>query len=242
MTIPIIYEDDYVIVVNKPAGLVVHSDGKTKEMTLSDWIIERYPNMKDVGEPVVLSSGETILRPGIVHRIDRDTSGVLVIAKTQDSFLFIKEQFKNRHIKKEYRAFVYGLVKKDKEIINREIGRSTKDFRLWSAQRGARGTLREAITEYIVLERGKEFSYLSVFPKTGRTHQIRVHLKAINHPVVNDKLYAPKREAGLGLSRLALHAFNIELEIPNTGIKFFEAPLPEDFKIALEYLHNIAQG
>ncbi len=239
MNISIIYEDDSVIVVNKPAGLIVHGDGRTKEDTLVDWILEKYPVMKGVGEPLVLTSGDTIDRPGIVHRIDRDTSGILVLAKTQDSFYFLKEQFKNRSVKKEYRAFVYGCVKKDKEIIDRQIGKSSKDFRLWSAQRGARGKLREAITEYSVLQRSKEFSYLSVFLKTGRTHQIRVHFKAINHPVVSDKLYAPKREQGLGFSRLALHSFRIELELPNIGRKSFEAPMPTDFNTAVESLSKM---
>ena len=245
MEISIIYEDEQVLVINKPAGLVVHQDGKTKEPTLVDWILEHRPQMKGVGEPLQLSSGALIDRPGIVHRIDRETSGVLIVAKTQESFLHVKQQFQGRDVQKEYRAFVYGEMKQDEGIIDRPIGRSSSDFRLWSAQRGARGTLREAITEYKVLNRlpaqagqasSGGFSYLAVFPKTGRTHQIRAHFKAINYPIVCDALYAPKRECALGFSRLALHAFAIELTLPSGEKRRFEAELPADFISALRSL------
>ena len=240
MEITIIYEDDAILVIDKPSGLVVHPDGKTQEKTLVDWIFKQHPYMKEVGEPLVLSphdgisadtstSGEVIERPGIVHRIDRETSGVLVLAKNQNSFLHLKEQFQRREIEKEYRAFVYGEMKEDKGVIAREIGRSSKDFRLWSAQRGARGKLRDARTDYQVLNRGGGFSFVSVFPKTGRTHQIRVHLKAINHPVVCDKLYAPKRECALGFTRLALHAYTLSLTLPSGERKKFTSELPQDF-------------
>ncbi|MBI2618305.1 RluA family pseudouridine synthase [Candidatus Kaiserbacteria bacterium] len=243
MNIPIIYEDDSVLVIDKPAGLVVHPafggvgpDGKTKEETLTDWIRTRYPDMRAVGEPLQLSSGEAIARPGIVHRIDRETSGVLIIAKTQESFAFLKKQFQNREVFKEYRAFVYGVMKDDSGIVNRPIGRSSKDFRLRSAQRGARGTLRDAVTDYTVLKRGKSATYVAVMPKTGRTHQIRAHFKAVNHPIVCDTLYAPKRVCELGFTRLALHASRLELEIPHKGKTTFEAPLPPDFEHALKLL------
>lgn len=236
LEISIIYEDDSVLVLDKPTGLIVHSDGKTKELTLVDWIVERYPEMQNVGEPITLSSGEVINRSGIVHRIDRETSGAIIVAKKQEVFLHLKGQFQERSVRKEYLAFVYGEMKNDKGVIDRDIGRSGKDFRLWSAQRGARGKLRDAITEYSVHTRANGYSYISVFPKTGRTHQIRVHLKAINYPVICDKLYAPKRECALGFTRLALHAYRIELEIPNIGIKSFESPLPKDFEEAVKIL------
>jgi len=168
--------------------------------------------------------------------LDRETSGVLIIAKNQKSFLHLKEQFKNREVKKIYKTFVWGKIKDDEGVINRSIGRSKKDFRLWSAQRGVRGKMREAITEYKVLQKNEEFSFLEINLKTGRTHQIRVHLKAINHPVVGDKLYAPKRELALGFERVALHAFSIEfLLLDGEKIKI-EAPLPSDFKNALKFI------
>lgn len=235
MTVPTLYEDDHVVVVNKPSGLVVHSDGRTGEPTLADWVLEHYPGTKDVGEPLV-RDGVTILRPGIVHRLDRDTSGVLVIAKDQKTFGHLKRQFQEREVTKVYHAFVYGDVKKDEGVIDRPIGKSKKDFRQWSAQRGARGEMREAITEYRVLGRGGGASYLEVRPATGRTHQIRVHLKAIHHPVVCDPLYAPKQPALLGLSRLALHASSLTFTLPSGKALTVEAPLSDDMRAALAAL------
>lgn len=246
MEIPIIYEDENIVAINKPVGLVVHSarptseerrDGKTKEKTLVDWIMEKYPKIEDVGEPLVLSSGEIIKRPGIVHRLDRETSGVLVVVKNQEAFLFLKKQFQDRETQKSYRAFVYGEVKNDKGVIDRPIGRSSSDFRKWSAQRGARGKMREAITEYKVLARKGGFSYLELNPKTGRTHQLRVHLKAINYPIVCDNLYAPKQECALGFSRLALHAYSLELNLPDGKRIKLEADLPEDFQKAVSQIY-----
>ena len=144
----VIYEDDDVVAVNKPAGLVVHPDGKTNERTLVDWIREHYPETKDVGEPARLSDGSVVARPGIVHRLDRDTSGVLLIAKNTPAFLFLKEQFQERRIKKTYLALVYGALARKEGIVDAPIGKSGKDFRKWSAEKGARGTHREAVTEY----------------------------------------------------------------------------------------------
>jgi len=232
-----IYENEEVLALNKPTGLVVHSDGKTDERTLTDWIIENYPEISGVGESAIYD-GKEIARPGIVHRIDRDTSGVIVIAKTQESFLNLKKQFQEREISKTYNAFVYGALKEDDGTIDRPIGKSKSDFRKWSAQRGARGELREAITDYKVLNKNKDFSYVEVSPKTGRTHQIRVHFKAINHPVVCDKLYAPKRKCELGFERLALHARTLSFQLQGGETVTVEADLPEDFKQALETIAN----
>ena len=232
MDIPILYEDGDVVVVNKPSGLVVHSDGKTKEPTLADdWVLTHYPETKNVGEPFV-KDGVTIPRPGIVHRLDRATSGALVIAKNERAFEHLKRQFQEREVTKTYNAFVYGAMKEEDGVIDRPIGKSASDFRLRSAQRGARGVLREAVTEYTVLSRGADASFLEIRPKTGRTHQIRVHLKAINHPVVCDTLYAPKRPPLFGFSRLALHARSIAFKTIGGEMVTVEAPLPEDFVAA----------
>jgi 23S rRNA pseudouridine1911/1915/1917 synthase len=236
MGIKILYEDKDLLALNKPAGLTVHADGKSAAPTLSDWLVEKYPNIREVGEPWTAPNGEQIFRPGIVHRLDRDTSGVLVVAKTQQSFTHLKKQFQERLAKKTYRAFVYGIVKNDAGIIDKPIGRSTSDFRKWSAEFGARGELREAVTEYKVLERGKEATYIEVYPKTGRTHQIRVHLKSIGHSVVCDTLYAPKQKCILGFSRTALHAFSLQILSPTGKPLHFEAPLPPDFLHATEEL------
>lgn len=234
----ILYEDEYVVAINKPAGLMTHADGRNSERTVADWYIQQYPENKDVGESITTSTGEEIHKPGIVHRLDRDTSGVMILPKDQETFLFLKDQFQNRTVEKEYRAFVYGNIKEETGVVDRPIGRSSKDFRLWSAQRGARGKMREAVTKYQVLARDGEHTYLSLMPKTGRTHQLRVHMKAINHPIVCDSLYAPKRECVLGFSRLALHAQKLSIELPGSGVQTFEASVPEDFKSALEILRK----
>jgi len=247
MNIKILYEDKDLLVINKPAGVSVHSNGKNTALTIADWIIETYPKIKKVGEPmeVEIKGGKKvkIYRPGIVHRLDKETSGVLIIAKNQKTFLFIKEQFMNHTIKKVYNTFVYGLVPDPKAslatnkrgVINSPIGRSTKDIRMWTAGRGARPPLREATTEYIVLnkfidENEDKFSFLEIYPKTGRTHQIRVHLRYINYPVVSDSIYSGSKKLALGMKRLALHAKNITFNLPNGQIKTIEAPFPSDFK------------
>ncbi len=240
--IPILYEDDEVVVINKPVGLVIHPDGRTKEYTLVDWVHEHYPTVADaqVGEPIVLTSGETIEKPGIVHRIDRETSAVLIIAKTKESFLNLKSQFQARTIKKNYKTLVHGFFKDTKGVIDKPIGRSTSDFRKWSAEYGARGELRPSMTEYSVLGQGEvdgvKLSYLDVFPHTGRTHQIRVHLKAVGHAILGDKLYAPKAPLALGFDRIALHASSVTFRnIKGEEIRV-EAPLPADFRNAVAEL------
>jgi 23S rRNA pseudouridine1911/1915/1917 synthase len=230
----ILYEDEFVLALDKPSGLMVHADGRSSEKTLVDWLSENRPELEEVGEPQILQNGEVIKRPGIVHRLDKETSGAILICKTPESFAFIKSQFKDRKVEKVYRAFVYGEFKEASGVIDKPIGRSASDFRRWSAEYGAKGELREAVTEYKVLKQDGEHAYIEARPRTGRTHQIRVHMKAVSHPVVCDKLYAPKLPPALGFQRLALHAFSISLELPNgKGLKI-EAPLPEEFKVALE--------
>ena len=235
-SLDILYEDDRVLVINKPAGLVVHPDGRTKETTLADMLVETYPDMKMVGEPWTAPTGEVIYRPGIVHRLDRETSGVLVIAKTQESYEYLKKQFQDHTVKKVYNAFVYGNIKEDAGVIDKPIGKSKGDFRQWSAQPGSRGLHREAITEFTVLKRGADVAYLELRPKTGRTHQLRVHLKAIHHPILCDALYAPNRPSLLGFNRTALHARSITISLKEGEEKTFEAPFPEDFKEGIAQL------
>lgn len=229
--VSIIYENADVLVINKPAGLVVHPDGKTQEYTLADWLVEHYPEVKGVGEDV--------LRPGIVHRLDRETSGVMIAARTQEAFEYLKEQFKERKVHKIYHAFVYGTPKQDFGVIDKQIGKNKSDFRRWSAQPGARGTLRDAITHWKVLASGQgeslAISLLELRPETGRTHQLRVHLKAIHHPIVCDKLYARGHECALGFERLALHARELALVLPSKEEQIFVAEYPEDFENALQY-------
>lgn len=239
-TITTLYEDDHIVVIGKPAGLAVHPDGRTKEETLVDWINTNHPEMKGVGEPTTLTSGEMIDRPGIVHRIDRETSGALILTKDEKTFVYFKKLFKDREVKKIYHTFVYGSLPKEFDTIDRPIGRSRTDFRLWSAQSRARGEMRDAVTYYEVLRRGEKSTFVKVLPKTGRTHQIRVHFKAIHHPVVADDLYAPKGEKLLGFKRLALHARSLQFVSINGKELTIEAPYPEDFQTAVELIEKEA--
>src|SRR3989344_3092663 len=224
MKIEILYEDKEALVINKPAGLMVHPDGKSAGPFLTDWLIKKFPEIKNVGENW----------PGIVHRLDAGTSGVLIIAKNQPAYLWFKKQFQNRKIHKVYNAFVWGEMKDDRGIIDKPIGRSKNDFRQRSAERGKKGKIRDATTHFVVKKKNKGFSFLEIRPRTGRTHQIRVHLKAIGYPVVGDTLYAPKRLPALGFNRLALHAFSIEFENSTHKKISVTAPLPEGFQNALK--------
>lgn len=234
MRIKVLYEDSNILALDKPSGVMVHSDGRSKEKTITDWVIKKYPKLKGLGEPITFNN-KKIDRPGIVHRLDKETSGVLIVVKTKEAFSYFKKQFMERKIKKTYHAIVSGWVKNDHDIINKPIGRSPSDFRRRLAGRGARGELREAITEYKTLNRfiaptSLEFSYLEIYPKTGRTHQIRVHMKYINHPVACDSLYNPKGDCLKGLDRLALHAKSIEFKDLKGKIIKIESPLPKIFE------------
>jgi 23S rRNA pseudouridine1911/1915/1917 synthase len=264
MKLKIIFEDKNLMVIDKPAGIAVHADARTteKDITIADLILDYDNKLAKVGEPMTIEyKGEEIKikRPGIVHRLDRETSGVLIVAKNQKTFLFLKEQFQDHSIKKVYHAFVYGHVSDPKAslatgkrgLINAPIGRSPIDIRMWTAGRGARPPVREAITEYVVLGRfsdnsipglnqDNKFSYVEVYPKTGRTHQIRVHMRYINHPVVSDPLYRGNKELSLGMKRLALHSHSITFRLPGGISKTVESPLPTDFKKVIKTYLNKA--
>jgi 23S rRNA pseudouridine1911/1915/1917 synthase len=238
LTPKIIYEDTDILCIDKPSGLAVHEDGRTKEYVLTDWVRDTYPEIVGVGEEMRLQSGAVIDRPGVVHRLDRATSGILLLAKNQATFLYLKEQFKSRKVQKTYHAFVWAELKESCGTIDKPIGRSKKDFRQWTCGPTAKGTLREAVTRWTRLGYANGFSYLSLEPKTGRTHQIRVHLKAIGHPVVGDTRYAPKKKNALGFERLALHAQAIVFTHPNGTKMSLEAELPPDFLHAQEELEK----
>ena len=257
MNIHVLYEDRDFLVLNKPAGLMVHGDGRSLEPTLVDWLLSHYHDIKGIGEPIIVEGSKparaarpdelrfgrgtdglkvksVIERPGIVHRLDKGTSGAMVVAKNQQAFEFLKKQFQARTVEKVYHAIVWGNIKKDSGVIDKPIGRSKKDFRRWSSLKDAGGEMREALTEFKVLGRAGDFTFIEARPKTGRTHQIRVHMKAVNHPLVGDELYAPGRESVLGLARTALHAYSIKF-VGMDGKKIFvTAPYPEDFRSAME--------
>lgn len=241
MRIPIIYEDKDLLIINKPAGLLIHpstllrtgprysNSSKTipKERALTDWLTEKYPDIKKVGE--------NLLRPGIVHRLDKDTSGLIIIAKNNRAFFYLKEQFQKREIIKKYLALVIGKLKDKKGIIDKAIGRSRK--------KGIKQTVspivprKEAITKYRVIKEYQDYSLIEAIPKTGRMHQIRVHMSSIGHPVAGDKQYKFKRQpCPKGLNRHFLHAIYLKFQLLSGEIKEFESELPNDLKTVLEKL------
>lgn len=237
----ILFQDNDVMVINKPYGWLVHEDGHSEAPTVVDWFCRLAPLAKGIGEVGYSPKGKELDRSGVVHRLDRETSGILVLAKTQDSYQNIKQQFKDRTIYKEYRAFVYGRLNDRWGTINRPIGRSTKDPRRRSAERGAKGVLREAVTDFERIGMGEykdePFSYVKLMPKTGRTHQLRAHLRAIDRPIVGDTLYAhykKDKSNHLGMDRLALHAHVLEFELSSGQRERFIAPVPQSFEEAAE--------
>jgi 23S rRNA pseudouridine1911/1915/1917 synthase len=234
----ILYEDENIAAINKPSGLMVHGDGKSTEKTLVDWVLKKFPGIEEVGEPIEITDDDYIDRPGIVHRLDKDTSGVMLVAKTKEGFEVLKGQFQNREVKKIYHAFVYGKPRHERGLVDKPIGRSQHDIRMWSSEHGARGPKREAITRYVVKESGQGVSFVQIMPETGRTHQIRVHFKAIRHPLVGDSLYASTEPQKLGFTRTALHARSIEFTNCEGKNVRIEAPYPEDFENALKLLRN----
>lgn len=262
MKIKILYEDKDILAIDKPSGLLVHPSTTLGtgpvQKTILDIFKKKYPKLE------------------IAHRLDKETSGVMLLAKNKKAREFLKKQFsapalemRNRgladrqnRINKVYVAIVNGWVKDDYGIINKPIGRSPRDFRRHLAGRGARGELREAITEYKVLKRfaaqacenfsscalpvmskkktggtlGEKnfhkpalFTYLEVKPKTGRTHQIRVHLKYLNHPIACDSLYNPNGFCPKGISRTALHAKSIEFKNLKGEMIKVESKVPKEF-------------
>lgn len=227
----IIYEDQYLIGISKPAGLLVHSiRGHENEPTLVHWLIKKYPEIAGIGD-------EPKTRPGIVHRLDKDTSGVMIVARTQEAFGALKKIFQGHEMKKTYVALIHGALKEKNGIIDKPIGIKTG-----SVKRSVHSNkmAKEAITEYEVQKEvsknGETFSLLKVSPRTGRTHQIRVHLASIGHPVVGDRLYRDKKDAS-GLGRQFLHADSIEFALPKEfGGKrlLLSADMPEDLKVFLD--------
>lgn len=228
--LPILYEDDDLVIINKPAGLIVH---RTNEIdtrpSVADLLIKKYRGIKKVGD--------NPLRPGIVHRLDREVSGVMVIAKTQAMFENLKQQFQNHTVEKKYTTLVYGKLPKDHDVITFAIARSKSQGRMVARTGDQEG--KEAITEWDVITRYKNTTLLDVKILTGRTHQIRVHFLAIDHPVVGDRLYRKKnmrhtKERNLG--RLFLHARSLTIHLANGKKKTVSAPLPKELKAILDAL------
>ncbi len=188
--IEIVFENDDFLVVNKPAGLIVHGAEHIKSPTLADWLVKKYPKIKKVGE--------NELRPGIMHRLDKDASGLLVIAKNNETFFHLKKSFQERTVEKEYTALVYGQVQKDEGQIDFPLKRATTGHRQAAVPSGwddieDAGKLKEAFTEFKVIKRYLNNTLLSVKIKSGRKHQIRAHFYAFGHPLVGDDLYGTRK-------------------------------------------------
>lgn len=223
----IVAEDDDVLVLDKPAGLTVHPAPGVKESTLVDWLLRQRPNVAGVGEDP--------RRPGIVHRLDREASGLMVVAKTPAAFEFLQRAFQEQRVVKHYTALVHGIVKQDAGVIRFPIERSEHDGRMSAKPIGGEG--REAETHFTVLERLPPFTLLDVETKTGRTHQIRVHFQAIGHPVAGDPLYHQrKRQTNKVPPRLFLHAIQLTFPHPDGGTRSFSSPLPSELETFLQSL------
>ena len=214
----IVLENDDLAVVDKPAGMVVHPGAGNKENTLANALLSKYPGIDKVGEPH---------RPGIVHRLDEDTSGLIVIAKTSDSYDYLKKAFQNRMIEKEYLTLVHGITKQHDKI-------DLPIMRVPLKQKMKIGLGKEALTEYTKLSEGQipgldQVTLLKVKLHTGRTHQIRLHLSHMGHPIVGDSLYGKPEDAKI-LNRQFLHAHRLKLKIQNgSWIELF-SPLPTDLR------------
>lgn len=225
--VDIVYEDDYLLVVNKPKGMVVHPANGNPDGTLVNALLY---HCKDS-----LSSINGVIRPGIVHRIDKDTSGLLIVAKTDKAHIGLAEQIKEHSFSRAYETVVYGNIKQDEFTVNQPIGRDTKDRKKMAV------TLKNskpAVTHFEVIKRYGDFTHIRCILETGRTHQIRVHTSYIGHPVAGDAVYGPKKVINT-LNGQCLHAKHIGFVHPITGEYLeFESELPQYFVSFLNYLEN----
>lgn len=226
----IVYEDDDLIVIDKPAGMVVHPAAGHPGGTLVNAVLAHAPDLEGVGDEQ---------RPGIVHRLDKDTSGLIIVAKNDRAHRHLQAQFKDRLAQKFYLALVIGHPPTPVGRIEAPIGRDPKNRQRMAVLHEGDATAREAITNYQLLESFKTFSLLQAEPKTGRTHQIRVHFAFLGCPLAGDTLYASRRSAGIklpGLNRHFLHATRLTLQLPSGKTRAFESPLPPSLASVLAEL------
>lgn len=226
--VPVLFEDEHIIVIDKPVGMQMHPGSVEADDTVANWALAHFPAIAEIGEDP--------LRPGIVHRLDRNTSGVLVLAKTADAFAELKRIFQSRLMRKTYTVLVLGNIDPVSGEISRPIAQRTGTLKRMAVEHpeSFHGDMKEAVTEYRLEERFPGHDLLSAFPKTGRTHQIRVHFASVGHPVAGDHLYGGRRMREPGMpSRQLLHASMLEFEFFGEKMSFV-SPLPEDFRAFLQ--------
>lgn len=220
----ILYEDEHMLVINKARGMVVHPGSGNPDGTLVNALLFH------VG-PSLFEVCEDPIRPGIVHRLDKDTSGVMVVAKSKEAFPVLKEEIATHEAERHYVALVHGQMEGNTGVIRFPLGRSTKDRMKWDVQPK---TGKHAVTHFRVLEFMPHYSWIECKLETGRTHQIRVHMAHIRHPVVNDPLYGWKKDH-FPIEGQALHSWTLDIRHPVTGkAMHFEAPIPADLALCLQ--------
>ena len=224
----VIYEEADFLVINKPAGLIVHPVNQSDTESVVSWLLKNYPEVATVGD-------DPDSRAGIVHRLDRDTSGVMIIPRTQEAFLFFKNLFQTKTVYKTYLALVYGAPKDAKGTIDKPIGLNSGTVKRTVHVKNAK-MVKDAVTDYEVIKTfeigGTQVSLMRVSPRTGRTHQIRVHMASINCPIVGDALYGPKKPL-IQISRQFLHADSIEFPTPRGNRLTISADMPEELAALL---------
>ena len=227
--------DDY-IVLEKPSGMLVHSTSKGEEDTLVHWLVKKYPELKKIADPISLNKRDKVFRPGIVHRLDREVSGLMVIARTQTSFEDLKKQFQKKEIKKEYTALIIGHLADDRGLIDFEISRKTSGEKM-AAHPAKSNKGKPSLTEYTTVEKFLKFTLVKINLLTGRTNQIRVHFFALGNPVAGDLLYSLKdKKPKVAIPRILLHANQLSFTDLTGEIQAFESELPEEFSQVISQL------
>lgn len=222
--IDILYQDSDVVVVNKPCGMVVHPAAGNEDGTLVNALLYHVRDLSGIG-------GE--MRPGIVHRLDKDTSGLILIAKNDRAHAILSDQFKERSMEKHYRAVAFGNYPQESGLIDAPISRHPVDRKKMAIVAGG----KPSQTEWKVIERLRSATYLDVHLLTGRTHQIRVHMQSIGHPLLGDQIYAPNIRTNVRIPRLMLHAYSLAFTHPTTGERMtLCAPIPVEFEMTIEKL------
>ncbi len=225
MIIPVIFEDENILVIDKPSGVVVHPFDFSDEETVVDFLHAHSPVMFSINNSITLQDERIIPLGGIVHKLDRETSGVMIIAKNEPTFKALKKEFLNHATTKKYIALVEGVVEKENYTIDAPLGRNKKEYKQSVSPINPRGELRSAITEVNVLQKNSNTTLVELAPLTGRTHQLRAHMSHDGHPIVGDVAYGSTVKD----SRIMLHAYSLSF-ILNGEEKTFTAETPAEFK------------